>query len=73
MDNIKQLMFHLFQNDPKGVKVFEYLTSRFYDKSLFNKDAYVTAYNTGQHDLILQIINMMANTNEGEQEDGQET
>lgn len=61
-ENINQLMHHTFRNDPAGSKVFEYLKTRFYDTSVFKADPYLTAYNAGQHDLILHIINMMAST-----------
>lgn len=58
-ENINQQLVHVFRNNAEGVKVFEYLKSRFYDTSIFKPDPYTTAYNAGQHDLILQLINMM--------------
>ena len=34
-ESLSQIMFHVFQKDAAGIEVFEYLTSRFYDKSVF--------------------------------------
>ena len=59
--DIKKVMWQVFQNDPAGVKVFEHLSSRFYDTGLYSKgDPYDTAYRIGQRDVITYIINSLA-------------
>ena len=78
MDNnndIARLMYRVFQVNPEGITVFEYLASRFYDSELYSKgDTTNTVYNVAQRDVIHFIINKMSQAQlpQGE-ENGRET
>lgn len=58
-NDIAVAMYQLFDRDPLGSKVFDFLVARFYDSSLFNESATVTAYAVGQRDVIKYIIDRM--------------
>jgi hypothetical protein len=69
--DIKKLMWVVFQNDPAGIKILEHLSSRFYDAPVYTKgDPHDTIYRLGQRDVIKYIINMLitAPTEENENE-----
>lgn len=69
-ENIAASMYRLFQQHPEGIKVFEYLASRFYDQPLYSRgDAYDSIYNIAQRDVIHHIINMMTQAQQEPKED----
>ena len=58
-----EIFYSLFQKNPDGVKVFEELCARFYDKQSYTKgDSYHTAYLEGQRSVVLWLINKMQTT-----------
>lgn len=59
-NDISVAMYNLFENDPRGVQVFDFLVARFYDCDLYaHGDSHDTSYAVGQRDVIRFIINKM--------------
>lgn len=54
-------IYHLFQRDPLGRKVFEEMCSLYYDVSCFEADnMYQTAYNEGRRSIISELMFRMS-------------
>lgn len=70
--DIARLMYRVFQVNPEGIKVFEYLTNRFYDiKSYTRDDPHHTSFLEGQREVLAFVINQIQKANiQGEENDG---
>jgi hypothetical protein len=63
-----EAFYALFQVHPDGVKVFEELCARFYDKQSYTKgDSHHTAYLEGQRSVLFWLINKMQTTTKPEE------
>jgi len=66
MDEVTpEAYWKVFQNDPEGQKVFQELSSLFYDIESYDRgDSYHTAYNEGRRAVLGFIINKMNESQE---------
>lgn len=70
--DIARMMYRVFQVNPEGIKVFEYLTSRFYDiQSYYRGDPYHTSFLEGQREVLAFIINQLQKAPIQGEEDGE--
>jgi len=60
-----EVYWKVFNNDPEGHKVFQELSSLYYDVESYQRgDSYQTAYNEGRRAVIGFIINKMNESQE---------
>lgn len=57
----RNLLRAVFEEDPAGAAIFEWLVKSHYNITSFNEDPYRTAFNEGRRAVIQNIINSMIN------------